>query len=100
MGNLLRRYWIPALLPEELPELEWCVVPPPHRRVFKRIQDCNWIQILEGNSDPVHVSFLHQSTATEYLPSETLEDFATRQRLVDYEIVHRPYGMLTGMKRP
>jgi phthalate 4,5-dioxygenase len=99
-GGLIWAYMGPPEKMPPLPELEWCVVPPTHRRVFKRIQECNWVQILEGNSDPVHVSFLHQSTATEYLPSETLEDFATRQRLVDYEILPRPYGMLTGMKRP
>src|SRR6266498_3017607 len=41
------------------PELEWTRVPESHRLVSKRIQQCNYLQNVEGEVDSSHVSFLH-----------------------------------------
>src|SRR5258708_35848312 len=35
------------------------MVPPSHRFIAKRLQECNWLQALEGGIDSSHVSFLH-----------------------------------------
>ena len=36
----------------------WC--PPEQRFVSKRLQECNWLQAMEGGINSSHVSFLHR----------------------------------------
>ena len=43
-----------------LPEWEFATVPADHRFVAKRMQECNWLQAMEGGIDSSHVSFLHR----------------------------------------
>jgi len=42
-----------------MPELEAGLVPPAHRFVSKKLQQCNWAQSVEGALDTAHFSFLH-----------------------------------------
>jgi len=51
-----------------IPELEWTQVPDSHRNVSKRIQDCNWLQNLEGEVDSSHASFLHATLGPDRRP--------------------------------
>ena len=44
-----------------LPNYEWMDLPPEHLYVTKSVQDCSWLQGLEGECDSSHLSFLHQS---------------------------------------
>jgi phthalate 4,5-dioxygenase len=44
----------------ELPQMEFALVPPSHRYVSKKFQECNWAQAAEGGVDTAHFSFLHQ----------------------------------------
>ncbi len=44
----------------EFPELEWTMVPPDHRYATRHIQECNWLQALEGGFDAPHLTFLHR----------------------------------------
>ncbi|MEM7253338.1 MAG: Rieske 2Fe-2S domain-containing protein [Pseudomonadota bacterium] len=53
MGSLSRET-VPAL-----PELEFALLPPSHRYVTKKLQECNWAQTIEGGLDTSHFSFLH-----------------------------------------
>ncbi|HEY6599863.1 MAG TPA: Rieske 2Fe-2S domain-containing protein, partial [Pseudomonadales bacterium] len=41
------------------PEFEFATVPPSHRFVSKKLQQCNWAQAVEGGLDTAHFSFLH-----------------------------------------
>ncbi len=41
------------------PEWEFATVAPEQTVTTKRIQECNWLQALEGGIDSSHVSFLH-----------------------------------------
>ncbi len=43
----------------EFPELEWTLIPAPQRYATRHIQECNWLQALEGGFDATHLSFLH-----------------------------------------
>ena len=43
------------------PALEWTEVEPPQRFVSKRLQECNYLQAMEGGIDSSHVSWLHGS---------------------------------------
>ena len=42
------------------PELEWCLLPPEHVFVSKRIQACSYLQAMEGGIDTAHVSYVHR----------------------------------------
>jgi len=44
-----------------LPNYEWMTLAPANLYVTKSIQDCSWLQGLEGECDSSHLSFLHKS---------------------------------------
>ena len=43
----------------ELPQFEFATLPPEHRFVSKKFQQCNWAQACEGGLDTAHFSYLH-----------------------------------------
>lgn len=43
----------------ELPQLEFGLVPPESRYATKQLMECNWAQVMEGDLDTSHFSFLH-----------------------------------------
>lgn len=45
--------------PPPLPDLEWNMVPESHCAVTIRVQECNWLQALEGEIDSAHAAILH-----------------------------------------
>jgi nitrite reductase/ring-hydroxylating ferredoxin subunit len=59
-GGVIWAYLGPPELEPGLPEFEWAVVPGSHRYVSRRLQECNWLQALEGGFDPSHLAFLHR----------------------------------------
>ena len=49
--------------PEKQPEppgVEWATLPDSHVFVSKRLQECNYLQAMEGGIDTSHVSFVHR----------------------------------------
>jgi phthalate 4,5-dioxygenase len=42
------------------PEVEWCTLPASHVFVTKRLQECNYLQAMEGGIDTSHVSYVHR----------------------------------------
>jgi phthalate 4,5-dioxygenase oxygenase subunit len=54
--------------PPLLPNYEFLAVPEEYRTVTKILLHCNYLQSNEGNYDPVHLSFLHQSLAEGDIP--------------------------------
>jgi phenylpropionate dioxygenase-like ring-hydroxylating dioxygenase large terminal subunit len=52
-GGLVWAYMGPPELQPEFPDLEWTQVPESHRYVTRHIQQCNWLQGLEGGFDTV-----------------------------------------------
>ena len=46
-------------VPPPFPELEWTLLPESHRYTSRHIQECNWLQALEGGFDAPHLTFLH-----------------------------------------
>jgi phthalate 4,5-dioxygenase len=41
------------------PDYEWLRAPATHRFVSRTLEECNWLQALEGGLDTAHSSFLH-----------------------------------------
>ncbi len=58
-GGVQWNYMGPPAQQPPLPEWEFATVAPGQRFVSKRLQECNWLQALEGGIDSSHVSFLH-----------------------------------------
>src|SRR5436190_1387535 len=63
-AGIIWAYLGPSVGPEhpqpELPQLEWTLLPDSHVQMVKYVQDCNWVQALEGDLDSSHISFLHR----------------------------------------
>ena len=51
--------WFADGEPPALPDFEFAAVPPSHRFVGKKLQQCNWAQACEGGLDTAHFSYLH-----------------------------------------
>jgi hypothetical protein len=80
-----------------LPELEWTLVSDSQRCVSKRLQDCNYLQALEGGIDLSHLSFLHV-----YLDPERDrldQQLVRRDPQPRFEVVDTEYGLIIGARR-
>ena len=62
-GDVVWTYMGPAEHKPAFPELEWTMVPTSHRFATRHIQECNWLQGLEGGFDATHLTFLHGGDA-------------------------------------
>ena len=51
--------WFGVGKPPAVPDFEFAAVPPSHRFVGKKLQQCNWAQACEGGLDTAHFSYLH-----------------------------------------
>jgi hypothetical protein len=71
------------------PELEWTLVPPSQRYATRHIQECNWLQALEGGFDATHLTFLHGG------------DAEPGRRIVAtlYEVIPTDFGFVVGTGR-
>ena len=59
-NGMLWAYLVPE--PEQappLPDLEWNLVPEEQVAISIRVQECNWLQALEGEIDSAHAAILH-----------------------------------------
>ncbi len=83
------------------PEWEFALVPPEQTFTSKRLQECNWLQAMEGGIDSSHVSFLHRGS----LNSDPLFKGAkaNQYNLDDtqpvFEVVEQPGGLYIGARR-
>ncbi len=60
MGGVVWAYLGPAEKMPPLPKFAWTQAPESHRHVTKVIQDCNWLQGLEGGIDTSHAPIMHR----------------------------------------
>ena len=100
-GGVLWAYMGPPDERPPLPEWEFATVPAPQSFVSKRVQECNWLQAMEGGIDSSHVSFLHGAA----LKSDPLFKGArgNQYNLGDtrpvFEVVESPGGLQIGARR-
>jgi phenylpropionate dioxygenase-like ring-hydroxylating dioxygenase large terminal subunit len=59
-GGILWAYMGSSELQPALPMFEWATVPNEQRHISKRIQECNYLQSMEGGLDSFHSTFLHR----------------------------------------
>jgi len=88
-GEMVWAYMGPPELKPDFPDLEWTLVPPAQRYATRHIQECNWLQGVEGGFDATHLTFLHGGDAE---PS---------RRIVPsyYEVMPTEFGFVVGTGR-
>jgi phthalate 4,5-dioxygenase len=67
-GGCIWIYMGPPDKEPALPHLEWARVPDSQRVLSRWIQECNYMQALEGEIDSAHVSWLHAPLQAEDSP--------------------------------
>jgi phthalate 4,5-dioxygenase len=60
LGGVVWAYLGPAQHVPPLPEFAWTAASETHLHVTKVIQDCNWLQGLEGGIDTSHAPIMHR----------------------------------------
>lgn len=70
-GGVVWTYMGPAEHLPPPPAYEWLRVPEGHSHVSKTIEDCNWIQAMEGGLDTSHASFLHNLNLANFQAPRT-----------------------------
>jgi phenylpropionate dioxygenase-like ring-hydroxylating dioxygenase large terminal subunit len=60
LGGIVWAYLGPAERIPPLPKFAWTQVPATHRHVTKVVEECNWLQGLEGGLDTSHAPILHR----------------------------------------
>ena len=60
LGGIVWAYMGPAEKIPPLPKFAWTQAPETHRHVSKVVQECNWLQGLEGGLDTSHAPILHR----------------------------------------
>ena len=60
MGGLVWTYMGPPETNPPLPDFEWTRVPEEQRTLTKVVQECNWLQALEGGVDTSHAPIMHR----------------------------------------
>ena len=64
VGGVVWTYMGPKEHTPPPPNFEWTQVPATHRHVSKVIEECNWLQALEGGIDTSHAPILHRTLST------------------------------------
>jgi phthalate 4,5-dioxygenase len=64
VGGVIWAYLGPKELLPPAPNFAWTQVPASHRHVSKVIEECNWLQALEGGIDTSHAPILHRTLTT------------------------------------
>lgn len=59
-GGIVWAYMGPKEKMPEPVELEWVTLPESHVYVSRRLQECNYLQAMEGGIDTAHVSYVHR----------------------------------------
>lgn len=101
-GGVLWTYMGPAEHQPALPEHEWAMVPPAQRLVSKRLQECNYLQAMEGGIDSSHVSFLHRFTMSRdpmFKKATQSHQYNLGDLAPHFDVVESEGGLYIGVRR-
>jgi phthalate 4,5-dioxygenase oxygenase subunit len=102
-GGVVWTYMGPPELKPAPPELEWTLVRPEQRFASKRLQECNYLQAIEGGIDSSHVSFLHSGALNRDPLFKGGKERSNRYNLTDrmpvFDVVEYEGGLLIGARR-
>ncbi len=82
--------------PPPLPDVEWNLVPRENSVVTFRVQECNWLQALEGEIDSAHAPILHsridgQGAINDWIAAQDLSPV--------FKIERQPFGLSIASRR-
>jgi phthalate 4,5-dioxygenase oxygenase subunit len=101
VGDVLWTYMGPPEHTPPLPEWEFARVPAEQTFTSKRLQECNWLQAMEGGIDSSHVSWLHSGN----LNSDPLfkgargNQYNMSDKRPVFEVVDSDGGLYIGARR-
>lgn len=105
-GGVVWAYLGPKDEPAEMPQFEWGGLPAERRFISKYVQECNYLQGLEGGIDSSRISFLYDMLFGEPPSVESTADRLVQGLQGDQPAVERPiqavavkttdYGLLVG----
>jgi phenylpropionate dioxygenase-like ring-hydroxylating dioxygenase large terminal subunit len=106
-GEMVWAYLGPTdRMPGNIPQLEVGLLPPSHRYVTKRLQQCNWAHSMEGALDTAHFSFLHMpapsvasNTSTEAAADERRIRWLRNDPMPQFTIIDHGVGFAIGGSR-
>ena len=82
--------------PPPLPELEWNMVPAENVHVSFRVQECNWLQAVEGEIDSAHAAILHGRIDSQ----GAISDWVAKKDLRPaFEVRRQPFGLSIASRR-
>jgi phthalate 4,5-dioxygenase len=101
IGDILWTYMGPADKKPPLPEWEFALVPPEQTFTSKRLQECNWLQAMEGGIDSSHVSFLHRGDLANdpLFKGAKGNQYNLNDMQPHFEVVEQPGGLFIGARR-
>jgi phthalate 4,5-dioxygenase len=101
LGGVVWAYLGPPELKPEPPGLEWAHVAPGRRYVSKRLQECNYLQAMEGGIDSSHVSFLHSAALKRdpLFAGSKGNEYNLKDTMPEFDVVEFPGGLLIGARR-
>jgi phenylpropionate dioxygenase-like ring-hydroxylating dioxygenase large terminal subunit len=100
-GDVLWTYMGPPEKQPPLPEWEFCIVPPEQTYISKRLQECNWLQALEGGIDSSHSAWLHRGEfeSDPLYKGAKGNEYTLGDMRPHFEVVESPGGLLIGARR-
>ena len=100
-AGVIWTYLGPPELQPPPPALEWVDVPDDARFISKRLQECNYLQAMEGGIDSSHVTFLHgaQLRTDPLFVGARGNDYNDGDRMPVFEIEEFDGGLLIGARR-
>jgi phenylpropionate dioxygenase-like ring-hydroxylating dioxygenase large terminal subunit len=81
-GGIVFAYMGPPAEKPIFPNYAWATCPTSHTYVTKTLQECNYLQGLEGECDSAHLSYLHRALRG---PAAERPLFTSRKPSYDYE---------------
>lgn len=82
--------------PPPLPDIEWNLVPQENVHLSWRVQECNWLQAMEGEIDSAHAAILHGRIDNKGAINAWT---AARDLRPVFECRPQPFGMSVASKR-
>jgi phthalate 4,5-dioxygenase len=82
--------------PPPLPNVEWNLVPEENVKLSIRIQECNWLQALEGEIDSAHAPILHGRLDNK---GQVATWLAKRDLKPTFECIRQDFGMSIAARR-
>ena len=100
-GGIIWTYMGPPELKPAPPGFEWALVPPEQRYISKRLQECNYLQAVEGGIDSSHVSFLHEARSRPTRCSRAARAMNTirADKMPIFDIAEFDGGLLIAARR-